>query len=294
LNNKTLGTNILITGATGNVGLAVAKALAQISHPFTVYAGVRNVTKAQPLLIAHHLQGVEFDFTEASTYLPALAAKEVLFLVRPPQISAVNQYFKPMIAAAKQAGVRHIIFLSVQGVEKSRIIPHHKIEALIRASGIAYTFLRPAYFMQNFTTTLRPDLVNKQTIFLPAGEAKFTLIDVEDIGRVVAHLLLNPSAYLNHALDLTNQEKLTFGQMADQLSTVLGRHIEYRSPSLWRFFWHKWREQVPPMFILVMIMLHYLPRFQAEPAISGEVERITGHPAKSFEQFVQENRQLLT
>jgi len=81
-------------------------------------------------------------------------------LLRPPQISDVKKYFAPLVETAKKSSIKHIVFLSVQGVDNSKIIPHHKIEKSIVDSKIIYTFLRPAYFMQNFTTTLRNDLVN--------------------------------------------------------------------------------------------------------------------------------------
>ena len=71
-----------------------------------------------------------------------------------------------------------------KGAENNRFIPNHKTEQLLICSGLAYTLLRPAYFMQNFTTTLRADLVERHRIFLPAGRARFTLIDVDDISRV--------------------------------------------------------------------------------------------------------------
>ena len=81
-------------------------------------------------------------------------------MLRPPQISDVKKYFAPLVETAKKSSIKHIVFLSVQGVDNSKIIPHHKIEKSIVDSKIIYTFLRPAYFMQNFTTTLRNDLVN--------------------------------------------------------------------------------------------------------------------------------------
>ena len=104
-----------------------------------------------------------------------------MFLLRPPQLT---DDFGDFIARAGRGGWRHIVFLSVQGAENNRFIPHHKTEQLLICSGLAYTLLRPAYFMQNFTTTLRADLVERHRIFLPAGRARFTLIDVDDISRV--------------------------------------------------------------------------------------------------------------
>lgn len=282
-------TKVLITGATGNVGTAVLAALQNIVHALDVYAGVRNLNADKIKLGQYNTGFVQFDFTDISTYLTALEGCDVLFLLRPPQISEVKKYFQPMLETCVAQGVKHIVFLSVQGVESSSIIPHHKIEKLIVDSKIPYTFLRPAYFMQNFTTTLRDDLVQKKQIFLPAGNAKFTLIDVRDIGLVAAKILVNNTLHINKSYELTNKEKLTFAEMAAKLSSILGVKIQFISPNLIRFFLTKRKEKMPVMLILVMIMLHYLPRFQQEPAITDWVEKITGREAISFEQFIKDN-----
>jgi uncharacterized protein YbjT (DUF2867 family) len=286
-------TKLLITGATGNVGLAVLKALQRLALPLEIRAGVRNSELEGPKLSSYGAEVVPFDFEDARTFAPALAGVDGLFLLRPPQLADVTQYFAPLIRQAQQAGIRHIVFLSVQGVEGNRLVPHYKIERLIEASQVPYTFLRPAYFMQNFTTTLRDDLVKKHQIFLPAGQAKFTLIDVDDLGLVAAYVLASPAPHLGQRYDLTNHEQLTFGQMAEQLGTGLGRRIEFVSPSLWQFYWAKRREKVPPMLVLVMIMLHYLPQFQPTPSPTRWVEQITGQAPKSFADFVAQNRAIL-
>ncbi|MCU0451264.1 MAG: NmrA family NAD(P)-binding protein [Bernardetiaceae bacterium] len=283
-------TKLLITGATGNVGLAVLQALQKLALPLEIRAGVRNPQAEAPKMASYGATAVPFDFEDARTFAPALAGVDGLFLLRPPQLADVNKYFAPLISQAQQAGVRHIVFLSVQGVEGNRLVPHYKIERLIEASQVPYTFLRPAYFMQNFTTTLRDDLVKKNQVFLPAGRAKFTLIDVDDLGLVAAHVLANPGPHLGQKYDLTNHEQLTFGQMAEQLSTGLGRRIEFISPNLWRFYWTKRREKVPPMLVLVMIMLHYLPRFRPAPGVTTWAAQITGQPPKSFAAFVAQHR----
>jgi nucleoside-diphosphate-sugar epimerase len=182
----------------------------------------------------------------------------------------------------------------VQGVEKSKIIPHHKIEKLIVESKIPYTFLRPAYFMQNFTTTLHTDLVKHYRIFLPAGKAKFTLIDVKDIGEVAAKILTETEKHLNKSYELTNHEKLSFGEMAEKLSKGLKTVIKYESPNLLKFFIVKRKEKMPIVLILVMIMLHYLPRSQKEPEITDWVNKLINVEPKTFDEFVFENKNLLS
>lgn len=287
-------TKVLITGATGNVGTEVIKSLQNIDHQLDIYAGVRNLNKDRLKLSNYKVNFSLFDFTDVETYKTALDGCEILFLLRPPQISEVEKYFKPIVDTCKKNGVKHIVFLSVQGVEKSKIIPHHKIEKLIVDSKIPYTFLRPAYFMQNFTTTLHKDLVNKKRIYLPAGNAKFTLVDVRDIGAVSATILTNISEHINKLYELTSKVKLTFLEMARILSDILGIEIQYISPNLISFFLTKRKEKIPTMFILVMIMLHYFPRFQKEPETTYWVQKIANRQPTTFEQFINDNKKALT
>jgi nucleoside-diphosphate-sugar epimerase len=285
--------NILITGATGNVGIEAIKAMNLMEHAFNIYAGIHKQQEIEKYENKNVIP-IWFDFMDSRSFTDSISKCDILFLLRPPHISDVKKFFKPLIKACKHFNVKHIVFLSVQGVEKSSIIPHHKIEKLIVESGIPYTFLRPAYFMQNFTTTLRQDIINSNLIFLPAGNAKFTLVDVYDVGLVTAYVLQNISLHINKAYDLTNNEKYSFGEMADLLSLELGRDIQFKSPNLIRFFFRKKREGVPTMFILVMIMLHYFPRFQEEPPLSKSLETITSKQPVTFSEFIQRHKQLLS
>ena len=147
--------------------------------------------------------------------------------------------------------------------------------------------------MQNLTTTLQNDLVNKRRIYLPAGNAKFTLVDVCDIGKVAAAVLTDTASHTNKIYELTSNEKFTFYEMAAKLSNGLGIKINYESPNLFAFYLTKRKEKMPVMLILVMIMLHYLPRFQKEPKVTDCVELVTGKPPTTFEQFIDANKNLL-
>ncbi|WP_373523450.1 NmrA family NAD(P)-binding protein [Aquiflexum sp.] len=282
---------ILISGATGNVGIEVIKAIEATDHPYQVYAGLRDVKKKEIGLDQFpNIQRREFDFDKTSDFQTYLKNIDVLFLLRPPHISDVKNHFQPLIDAATAVGVQHIVFLSVQGVEKSSIIPHHKIEKLIEQSGLAFTFLRPSYFMQNFTTTLRKDIIEKNRVFLPAGKAKFNLIDVRDVGEVAAKVLINPSEHKNKAYDLTNAEQMDFSKMCNMLSRGIGRKIDFVSPNLLSFFLQKRKEGMATPFILVMIMLHYLPRFQKTSPTSDWVEKLLGRPPNTFKEFVEKEK----
>ena len=285
---------ILITGATGNVGFETIKSLLNMDPEFEILAGVRDVEKEKNRFLGMNVTRVSFDFEKKETFANALKGISVMFLLRPPQLADAKKYFQPLVDAAKVALVEHIVFLSVQGAGTNTIIPHYKIEQIIKQSGIPFTFLRPAYFMQNFLTTLKKDLAEKNEIYLPAGKAKFTIVDLVDVGDVGARILLVPANHKNQAYDLTNQEVLTFGEMADQLTTVLGKKITFKSPNLVSFFFRKRRDGVASMFILVLIMLHFLPRFSATPEVSNSIEGILGRASGTFKDFLKREKNNLT
>lgn len=284
---------ILVTGATGNVGLAIIKAFDFDNSEFELLAGVRNTNQAKEAIANSKVQLVEFDYTQTATFEPALGQCQILFLLRPPQMANVKKYFEPLIESAKKWGIQHIVFLSVQGAQNSSWIPHYKIEKLIEASQIPFTFLRPAYFMQNFTSTLNSELVERRRIYLPAGEAKFTLIDVADVGSFVAKVLTNLGDHKNQSYDLTCNQKLSFGEMAAILTQVLQVKINYESPNLLSFYINQRRQKVALGYILVLILLHFLPRFQQEPIISPAFKEVTKQQPTSFEEFINRNRREL-
>ena len=118
---------ILITGATGNVGMEVIKSLAMLNHTNQVYLGVRNVQADKQKLQNFNAQLLPFDFTNCDTFQSALTDIDILFLLRPPQISEVKKYFKPLIDSAVKNGVKHIVFLSVQVVVQSGCKVLHEV-----------------------------------------------------------------------------------------------------------------------------------------------------------------------
>ncbi|MDD4967944.1 MAG: NmrA family NAD(P)-binding protein [Paludibacter sp.] len=278
---------ILITGATGNIGMEVIRFLYEGKTENQLIAGVRDISKAKKVFSKYpQLEYVSFDFEDSGTFDQALENTDTIFLLRPPHISDVPRYFQPLIAKISQKGIRRVVFLSVQGAETSKIIPHNKIEKLIREYGLEYIFMRPGYFMQNLTTTLIRDIQLKRQIILPAGNAKFNWIDVEDIGAVAAKLLESFDTYKNQAIELTGTENENFPTVTTLLNKITGENIEYININPFKFYQIKKKESVPTGMIIVMILLHFIPRFQKEPRISDSFERITGKKPGTLREFI--------
>ena len=284
---------ILLTGATGNIGQEVVRFHHQLNSPNILIAGVRDIEKAREKFIGYpELEFVLFDFEEPATFQSALQNIDLVFLLRPPQISNVGRYFKPLIDSMVKSCIRQIIFISVQGAEKSRFIPHNQIEKLIVSSNVNAIFLRPGYFMQNLTTTLLQDIQKYSKIIVPAGNAKFNWIDIENIAEVVVILFEKFEQYQGNPLEITGDENKNFAEIAWLITSRTGKNIGYESPNLLKFFMLKKRDGLKAIYILVIIMLHYLQRFQKEPVITHFYEKLTGKKPNSLATFIDREKEL--
>ena len=282
---------ILITGATGNVGMEVIRYLQLQNTSDKIVVGARNTEKARNAFKDKEgLEFVHFDFEDASTFDTAFTDINKVFLLRPPHISDISRYFTPLIDSIKTQNINGVVFLSVQGAEKSKVIPHNKIEKLIQNAGTDYIFLRPSYFMQNLTTSLHKDIKEKREIILPAGKAKFNWVDIKDIGEAAAILLDNFENYKNQAYEITGLENRDFGDVTDLINQNIEDTIRYRPVNPVKFYRIKKREGMAKGMIIVMIMLHVLPRFQKQPEISGFYEKLTGKQPTDLKTFIQRER----
>lgn len=272
---------ILVTGATGNVGSELVRLLA--AQGAAVKAAVLSADDATRLPV--DVPWVRFDFGEAATYADAFAGVGRLFLLRPPAIADADRYIKPVVDFAAANGVRHIVFLSLLGAEGNRFVPHHKIEKLVATSGVPYTFLRAGFFMQNLSTTHRQEIRDEDAIFVPAGRGKTAFIDVRDIAAVAAQVLTEPG-HDNRAYPLTGSAALDYYQVADILSDVLQRPIRYADPAILQFVRRLRRQGEPWNYILVVTGIYLTTRFGLAERVTPTVTDLLGRPPISLRHFV--------
>lgn len=289
--------NILITGATGNVGRQVVHCLSEINTKKNLQHKViiadRDTDRAKEAFgNDSNLSFRHFDFDDTKSFSSSFEGIDIMFLLRPPQISEVDKYFRPLFDEAKSKGIRKIVFLSVQGADKSKVIPHNKIELLIKEYGFEYIFVRPSYFMQNLTTTLLNEIKTKSTVTLPSGNAKFNWIDVKNIGNCIAELIVSFDDYSNQAITITGEENLDYSTAASYLSKELGREIKFRSVNPIRFYFLKRKQGMSSGFVVVMTILHFLPRLQGEPEITDNYFKITGEEPTKLKEFISREREM--
>ena len=276
--------SVLVTGATGNVGREVILALNRLG--VRVRAAVTDPVRARATL-GPDIDLVHFVFGIEATYAPAFEGIGAVFLMRPPQISDARHLINPAIDAAKRAGVRTITFLSLQGAEHNPLVPHYAIERFLESSGLEYTFLRAAFFMQNLATTHRDDIRLHDDLMIPAGSGRTALIDVRDIAAVAA-LTLTRTGHARQAYELTGREALTYDEVAITLSHVLGRRISYAHPNVVQFWARLHERHQPVALVLVMTVLYAAAALGRAGHLTDEVRRLLGREPIRFLQFAQE------
>lgn len=255
-----------------------------------IIAGVRDPERAGERISIPDVRMTRFDFEDPGTFSSALQGIDRFFLVRPPAISNVRKYIRPVIEQAVVSDVSHIVFLSLQGVEENPVVPHHRIEKYIVESGISYTFLRPSFFMQNLSTTHREEIRERDELFIPAGSRRFNFIDVRDIGEAAALVLSHPERHENQKYELTGPRNYDFFEIARILSEVLERTIEYMDPSALGFLRRKRQEGYPLMHITVMILLYRAGQNGGEPRITDTIGQLLGRAPISFQTFAEDYR----
>ena len=280
---------ILLTGATGNVGSEVAKALAARRVPFR--ALVRNPAE-KPVQALAALPGVEVvtgDFNDAASLGRALVGIERAFLLTNSTAQAEEQQLR-FVREAQRAGVRHLVKQSQWATAPDspvRFLRYHAaVEQAIRAAGLAYTFLRPNLFMQGLLAF--KDAVKKQgQIFAPIGEAKISAVDVRDIAAAAA-ASLTEGGHESKIYDLTGPAALTHAEMAAGLAAALGRPVAF--------------VDVVPADLQHYLLQTGMDPWQAEglledyahyhrgeaAAVAPGVQQATGQPPRDFAAFARD------
>lgn len=267
---------ILITGASGNVGREVLRALR--SKGLHARAALREPRGED---------AVALDFTDPATWDAALEGVGRLFLVRPPAISDVRHTLAPFLDRAQARGVRHVVFLALLGVERNPLTPHARVEKHLRRIGLPFTSLRASFFMQNLDTLHADDLRERDELFVPAGRGKTSFIDVRDLGDLGAHALLTAGSE-TRAWDLTGSEALDYHQVAALLSRALGRTIHYREPGLWAWRKELRRRGLAPDFVNVMSFIYFVVRMGWAGRVTPLAQELLGRPPRRMEDYARD------
>lgn len=281
---------ILITGATGNVGLSTVRLLLdQQDLKYEVLAAVRNVESAKKMggLGKAHL--VNFEFDEPATYATALEGVKKVLLIRPNQVSDVSKHIFPFLDQVEKSEVEHLVFVSIVGAERSRIFANHRIETHLKKMNIPHTIIRPSLYMQNLIALHGQEIRLNDRIYIPAGAGMVNYIDARDVARLVVELLTKPG-HNGKEYDITGQEPMDFYRIASLFSRELGREIKYARPLTIKFIRKEMNEKKGMPFIVTLSLLYGAARNGKMGHTSNVFKELTGIEPRKLEDFIHEYR----
>lgn len=213
---------ILVTGATGTIGRHLVARLR--ADGAQVIAGHRG---GQPV---DGVPARAVDFHDPAGLRAAFAGIDRLFLLF-PLVPDKLQLARNAIEAARAAGVRHVVRSSGAGADAQSPSAigrlQGEIDALVTASGLDWTLVRPSFFMQNWIT-YHGAMVRQGEVFLSHGRGKAGFVDARDIADASARILLAPAAHAGRTCTLTGPQALDVDAVLDEIARASGRRAHYR------------------------------------------------------------------
>jgi uncharacterized protein YbjT (DUF2867 family) len=221
---------ILVTGATGTVGGEVVKQLSSTGQK--VRASVYSTTRVTSNDKLKEVELMEIDYNKPETLATAFKGADKLFLLTPASPKAA-ELAANLVKEAKKNGIKHIVKQSIMGADSELDVAHLRLhrqaEKMIEESGIPFTFLRPNEFMQNFVNFYCPTIKSNNALYLPAGDAKVSFVDVRDIAATAVKTLTDDGngRHIGKVYTITGPEALSYSRVAEILSNVTGKKISY-------------------------------------------------------------------
>lgn len=221
---------LLVTGASGQLGRSVIRHLLETEKvaPSDIVAASRDTAKLADLAA----KGVEVraaDFDDPASLEQAFAGIDRLLVISTDALAVPGlrlKQHKAAVDAAVKAGVGHIVYTSMPNPDKSLVsfAPDHLgTEAAIKASGLGYTIVRNAWYLDNYLHAMPHNLASGQW-FTAHGTGKVANISREDCARADAAALARPGSE-NATYTVTGAESLTADEIAAIVSSASGKPL---------------------------------------------------------------------
>lgn len=260
---------IVIIGGLGKTGGRVAARLKERG------VAVRSASRST---------SPSFDWTDRSSWVAALAGAKTAYVTYQPDLAipGAADEIAALAAAAREAGIGHIVLLSGRGEDGAV-----ESEERLKASGVAYTVLRASWFNQNFSEGAFLDGIMAGTLSLPAGKVREPFVDLDDVADAAVEVLLNP-LHRNKTYELTGPHLLTFADAVAEIAAATGREISYRSLPLPVFLEEMRAAGLPEDMLWLMTELFTNTLDGRNESIHGDIAGLIGRPARTFSRFARE------
>ncbi len=217
---------IAIAGATGQLGRVTVQKLKEKTAAENLVALVRTPEKAADLEIEVRF----FDYTKPETLVESLKGIDKLFLISGNEIGQREVQHKNVINAAKEAGIKSVVYTSLLHAATSEmaLAPEHAAtEKALIDSGISYTILRNGWYTENYAGSIA-GAIQAGGFIGSAGDGKISSATREDFAEAAA-VVLTTEGHENKIYELGGDEAYTLSDLAAEISKQTGKDIPYNN-----------------------------------------------------------------
>lgn len=285
--------SILITGATGFLGKATIDFLLQKGFAANqILALARSGEKAADL----SAKGIRIkigDYLDYSSLVTAFDGVEELFFISGNELSARVEQHRNVINAAKETGVKHIVYTSGFRKNETETSPvaflvqqHIETEKLIKASGIPYTLLLNGLYADVLPGFLGENVL-ETGVFLPAGNGKAAFTVRLDIAEAAANILLT-TGHENKEYVFTNTENTGLNEVAGFLGELSGKQVKYMDPSKAEYLETVTKAGLPPEYAEMLVSFSEAIEQGEFEAVNTDLERLLGRKPTSLFNYLKQ------
>ncbi len=276
-----MGTTLVI-GGTGKVGREVVAQL--LARGEQVRVGTRNPAAAR---VPQGASAVQLTLEREEDLRKALAGVERLFVLAPEDYLEPDKLLVKVVQECRTAGIDTIVLMTAMGVQYSDN-PFSRAERIVVDGGLRHTFVRPNWFMQNFSVGSFAESIRETGhIYLPAADAKVSFVDIRDIGAVAA-ASLTEGTHAGKGSTVTGGRAMTHTEVADIISKASGRSVTYTSISDDDLRAYLAKAGMPETALEAYVALFEPMRHGAFEPVSGDVSLVLHRSPITFEQHAQE------
>ena len=289
---------ILITGATGGLGSAVARFLRNKSPEQVIAVLVRDAKSEKALKLKEEVFEIKVaDYDDPLALSEAFTGIDILYFVSGSDIAKRHIQHKNVVDAAKSTGIDHIVYTSVSLNNLSSEAPlyvamkiHMDTEDWIREAGFKYTFLRHNLYSEVIPMFLgtKDQLLGSKMVYLPTSEGKTAFVPRVELAETGAIILADAASHVNKIYELNGSEKVTFAQVAKYLSEITGETISYESPDVKDFEKTMNANGVPAAYIGMMTNFGLAIADDVFDSQNSDLEYLLGRSSLSAHKFLSQ------
>jgi NAD(P)H dehydrogenase (quinone) len=274
---------IAVTGVTGGLGGRVARRLAE--RGATQRLVVRDPARAPELAGAEVATG---SYDDPEGLRRAFDGTRTLLMVSASEAPDRRRLHANVVDAAVAAGVERVVYTSFFGAARDCTFTfgrdHWHAEEHIRASGLAYTFLRDNLYIDFLPLMAGPDRVIRG----PGGDGRVAAVARDDIADVAVAALLG-DGHEGRGYDMTGPEALTLAEAAEELSRAAGRPVRYQAETLEEAYASRASYGAPGWEVDGWVTTYVAIANGDLEEVSGDVAAVAGHPPMRLAEFLRSN-----